>query len=290
MCRPSSKQTTTVTSDVHLTSAEHTEALRALVRIAQHSEFADDIKQLQEEGQVINKSLLIALRPFIDSDGIIRVGGRLRQAAVRYDHMHPIIMPKSHPLTKLLIRRTHADTLHGSIQLMLNTLRQRYWIIHARALVKRCISDCTVCARQSSKPAQQLMADLPSPRVNPARPFLQSAVDYAGPILTRVSKSRGRKQTMKGYICIFVCLATKAIHLEAVSELSTEAFLAAFRRFIGRRGHVTDIYSDNGTNFVGAARTLRQYNDIARKLMPQLAANSVSWHFSPPSAPPILMG
>lgn len=129
------------------------------------------------------------------------------------------------------------------------------------------------------------MADLPASRVTQSFPFMHTAIDYAGPITIRVLRGRGRRQTMKGYISVFVCLSTKAIHLEAVTELTSEAFLAAFRRFIGRRGKCSDIYTDNGTNFVGANRILNEYRNIAIRTSPHLASEQIQWHFSPASAP-----
>ncbi|CAK1596495.1 unnamed protein product [Parnassius mnemosyne] len=99
------------------------------------------------------------------------------------------------------------------------------------------------------------MGQLPAVRVTPTRPFKCSGVDYAGPIQLRVSKGRGHR-SYKGYICLFVCMATRAIHLEVVSDLTSEGFLQAFKRFVARRGHCQEIWSDNGTNFVGASKEL----------------------------------
>lgn len=135
------------------------------------------------------------------------------------------------------------------------------------------------------------MGNLPPCRLQPARPFLKTGVDYAGPVSIRESKLRGRPRTSKGYIAVFICMVTKAIHLEVVSDLTSQAFIAAFRRFIGRRGKCSDLYSDCGTNFVGADKELRklllqaqspaQSEEVSRFL----ADNGTTWHFNPPSAP-----
>jgi len=79
--------------------------------------------------------------------------------------------------------------------------------------------------------ASQLMGNLPSLRVNPACPFLNCGVDYAGPFIIHQSRRRS-KTKVKGYAALFICLATKAIHIELISDLTTEAFLAALRRFM----------------------------------------------------------
>ncbi|XP_034934689.1 uncharacterized protein [Chelonus insularis] len=114
------------------------------------------------------------------------------------------------------------------------------------------IYKCIPCARQRAQRAHQLMGQLPEPRVTPSPTFTHTGVDYAGPITLKTWKGRGAK-TSKGRICALVCLATSAVHLEAVTDYSAEGFIAAFRRFIGRRGLCRILYSDCGTNFLGAA-------------------------------------
>jgi hypothetical protein len=101
------------------------------------------------------------------------------------------------------------------------------------------------------------MGELPLLRVQPSRPFLTTDVEYAGPISLRLETTRSKAIT-KGYIAIFVCFATKAVHIEVVTSLTTEAFLAALRRFIARRGKPRTIYSDNGNNFQSASTQLHE--------------------------------
>ncbi|XP_041451639.1 uncharacterized protein LOC121405107 [Drosophila obscura] len=133
------------------------------------------------------------------------------------------------------------------------------------------------------------MGDLPAVRVRPQRAFESIGVDYAGPFNISPSKGRGRT-AIKGYIAVFICLVTKAIHLEPVGDLTSTAFMGALQRFIGRRGKCTHIYSDCGTNFVGANRKLqadklayRRY--IENTILSKLADDGITWHFNPPSAP-----
>ena len=133
------------------------------------------------------------------------------------------------------------------------------------------------------------MGNLPSVRLKPARPFKHSGVDYAGPIVIKQSTARN-SVTTKGYICLFICMVTKALHLEAVTNLSTDAFLAAFRRFVSRRGCCTDLYSDCGTNFIGADKELqilynRSKSSIPDEVTDRLAKNGTKWHFIPPASP-----
>lgn len=146
------------------------------------------------------------------------------------------------------------------------------------------------CYRQNPPLCQQLMGDLPAARVNASvRTFAAVGVDYAGPIELKASRFRGTT-TYKGYIAVFVCLAVKAIHLEAVTGLSTDHFMSALYRFMGRRGMPHDIFSDNGTNFVGADKCLQTNADqfkqsIEENVIPALAGIGTQWHFIPPSSP-----
>ncbi|XP_046142171.1 uncharacterized protein LOC123988283 [Osmia bicornis bicornis] len=134
------------------------------------------------------------------------------------------------------------------------------------------------------------MGNLPTARVTESRPFTNVGVDYCGPFFIKERKHRNLNR-VKVYVAVFVCLAVKAIHLELVSELTTEAFLAALRRFIARRGFCTDLYSDNGSNFVGANNELRelrallQSDDHREKVTTFLAERAINWNFIPPLTP-----
>lgn len=132
------------------------------------------------------------------------------------------------------------------------------------------------------------MGDLPKQRVSIMYPFQVSGVDYAGPFSIKDRKGRGCKIT-KAYICLFVCFSTKALHLEVASDLSTESFLAALKRFTARRGKPNEIFSDNGRNFIGAKNELLQlvkFLKDQRKILPELLANQgIDWHFIPPHSP-----
>jgi len=134
------------------------------------------------------------------------------------------------------------------------------------------------------------MGELPPSRVRPSRPFLTTGVDYVGPILRRLGPTRN-KTIIKGYIAIFVCLVTKAVHIEVVTSLTTEAFLAVLRRFIARRGKPRTMYSDNGTNFQGASNELHEINNMLHtsslmaRILDFLTSEGCDWKFIPPHAP-----
>ncbi|XP_036343159.1 uncharacterized protein LOC118752380 [Rhagoletis pomonella] len=132
------------------------------------------------------------------------------------------------------------------------------------------------------------MGSLPVHRCTPAPAFKHSGLDYGGPFKVRATKGRGAR-SLKGYVALFVCLSTRAIHLELVSDMTTEAFLAALRRFFSQRGYCSDLYSDCATTFVGANACLKEDLVAFRNQLEagarSVAANNISWHFIPPGSP-----
>lgn len=283
-CRPKSLPN----NNTYPTATDYRNSLHLLIKCVQTSSYSQETRQLSASTPLAN-SKISSLNPFICAEGFIRVGGRLQNANISYDQKYPILLPHEHHLTKLLITKIHLDTLHGGIKLTLSTLRQNYWVPNARTAIRSIIHKCVKCHRYAIQVKQQLMSALPSPRVNQARVFAHSGVDYAGPFDLRLSKHRGRG-TYKGYVAVFVCLATKAIHLELASDLTTKTFLAAFKRFTSRRGPCSDIYSDNGTNFVGANRELKSMFDesmsqLSTTASEMLAIKGTTWHFIPAHSP-----
>lgn len=273
-----------------ITPIELEEALQYWIKVTQAIYFHDEINSLTT-GVVVHKtSHVIKLNPMLDGYGVLRVGGRLTNSDLPFERQHPIILPKTDHFTNLILDFYHKKTLHGNVQLMLNCIRDKYWILNARSAVRNWIHHCNRCYRFTTRVAQQLMADLPTQRVTPSRTFQHTAIDYAGPVKVSMRKGRGKQVVLKGYVCICVCMATRAIHLELVGELTADAFISAFKRFVSRRGRVTDVYSDNGSNFVAAHEIMSEDHrqailDKEIEFASLLANDGVTWHFSPPSAP-----
>jgi len=132
------------------------------------------------------------------------------------------------------------------------------------------------------------MGQLPKERVTPSRPFLHSGVDYAGPLTLKTWRGKNAR-TYKAYIVLFICLSTSAVHIEIVSDYSSEAFIAAYKRFTGRRGICSVLFSDCGTNFIGANSELKRLFTVAttesQKMAALLAKDGTQWKFNPPLAP-----
>ncbi|XP_011705706.1 PREDICTED: uncharacterized protein LOC105460907 [Wasmannia auropunctata] len=206
-----------------LTPAEIEKALCVWIGRVQEQWSESERKTVSRSGMLSRSSSLLQLTPFADERGLLRVGGRLKHAMLSRDERHPLILPRDSHLTTLLVDSCHRRTLHGGVQLTLGLLRQRFWVPGGRATVRRCIYRCPTCVRWRAAAPRPLMGDLPPPRVRESHPFTHSGVDYAGPILLRTTKGRGHK-AHKAFLAVFVCLSTRAVHLEVVSDYTTEAF------------------------------------------------------------------
>ncbi|XP_047105115.1 uncharacterized protein LOC124768933 [Schistocerca piceifrons] len=270
-----------------LTPQECHNAIKRAFGAAQHSEYGNEIALLKASSPIPHNSKLRDLHPFVDAEGILRVGGRLMNADVPYDEHHPIIVPPKHHLTRILIIDEHENLLHAGSQLLLAMLRRRFWIPNGRNKEKGVMRKCLKCFRLKSKTAVQLMGQRPAARVSQSHPFQHCGVDYAGPIAVKHGGRRS-KVTTKAYIALFICMATKAIHLELVSDLVTSSVLVALRRFIARRGKPSHMYSDNGTTFVGADSELKRFlsNDVTVESVVNFSTSEgISWRLTPPRAP-----
>ncbi|XP_062710030.1 uncharacterized protein LOC134288640 [Aedes albopictus] len=203
----------------------------------QREAFADELHMLQHNKT--KKSKFLQLAPFLDSDGLLRVGGRLKHTKLPFHRKHQLLLPPGHHVTRILIESLHKEHLHVGQQGLLAMVRQRYWAIR-------------------------------------------------GPIYIK----QGRRQArVKAYIAVFICMSTKAIHLEVASDLTTEAFLATLQRFVGRRGTPEELHSDNATNFCGAQSELTELYELfkqqqtATKINAFCDAKEIQWSFIPPRSP-----
>lgn len=270
-----------------LTSEELQKAMNILIKLHQQEAFACELHHLQQNKPINSHSKILSLNPIIDQDGLLRVGGRLRNAPLSYSQKHPIILSSHSTLTDLIILHQHLNCFHMGPQLLLATLRENYCIIHAKNTIKRVLKQCVLYFRLRPHSPMQRMGDLPAVRVTPSRAFNHTGIDYAGPFNIKLS----RNKSSKAYLCIFVYMATKAIHLELVSDLTTKMFLNALKRFISRRGRCESIWSDNGKNFLGASNVLRQVGELLSNPEHQattidFASNQgIAWHFIPPHSP-----
>jgi hypothetical protein len=272
-----------------LTTSELHDATLRLLRRVQQDSFPEDLKSLKQNGSCSVR--LQRLAPFMDHMGIIRVGGRLRSAQISQEAKHPIVLPKHHPVVDLLIDSTHHKYLHSGPQLTQAIITQNYWIFSARQVIRSRIFKCITCFRNKPHNSSPLMGDLPASRVTPAKPFSSTGCDFCGPFTIKVVNLKAVRH-VKAYICVFICMVTKAVHLEVVTDMTTDAFLASLTRFVSRRGLCSHLFSDCGTNFVGADANLQKLwnsilssKDSQEKLLVSPALHGITFHFNPPAAP-----
>jgi len=215
------------------TSTELRDTLHACIKIAQQDIYAQEISDLSKKVQVSSKSQLQPLHPFFDKEGYFRVGGRLQHSHLPYDPKHQLILPPVHHITELIIMNEHLR-LHAGPQLLSASLRQQYWIPRMKHVIRSVLHCCLPCFKLKAAASQQLMGQLPLARVIVSHPFVNAGIDYVGPFEIKSGNTRS-KTTTKCYVALFICMATKAIHLELVSNLTSEAFIAALKHFIARR-------------------------------------------------------
>ncbi|XP_070527735.1 uncharacterized protein [Cardiocondyla obscurior] len=272
-----------------LSSDEVIEAEEHILKIIQSSYFHKDIKIIKDN-RTSYFGKLVYLNPFLDDKGLLRIGGRLQASKLTFSQKHPILLPSQHQLTDKIIREIHENHFHTGIQTTLYILRRKFWLLDGRNQVRRIIRSCIRCRRFTPDTITYKMGNLPSSRIQRATPFDNTGIDFCGPFYIKEKKYKNRSR-IKVYVCVFVCMVVKAIHLELVSDLSTDGFLAAFRRFTARRGVPSNVYSDNGSNFVGANNEMKALyallnsDDHKNSIYNHAIEKRISWHFIPPAAP-----
>ena len=248
----------------NLTPKEIQAAESDIIKFVQGRSFYDLIKALQtkgssEDGRRRKRSLktfgaIHKLNPVLDDGGLLRIGGRLKNAPIPYEARHPLILPYKHEVSNLIVMHYHEQTGHAGQDYVLSHVRENVWIVKGRTAVRRVLAGCFNCRRRNKASGEQIMADLPRDRITPDEPpFTNVEVDFFGPLFVRHGRGKAKR-----YGCLFTCLAVRAVHIEIAHSLETDSFINALRRFICRRGCPSVIRSDNGTNFVGAERELRE--------------------------------
>ncbi|GFV19621.1 integrase catalytic domain-containing protein [Trichonephila clavipes] len=177
-----------------LTSKEVDDATKIVIQTVQESQFHSKIQLLKKKHSLPNSSKLLPLGIFLDTDGIIKVGGRLKNSSLSPIQKHPILLPKSHHLTNLVIQHFHHINLHSGHQLTLCCIRQKFWIPSGRGVVGRLLSKCQTCFRFKAKSSEQLMGNLPANRLSAGRAFLNVGIDFGGPFITKPNVSRSKEQ------------------------------------------------------------------------------------------------
>ncbi|XP_055605883.1 uncharacterized protein LOC129754049 [Uranotaenia lowii] len=272
-----------------ITAAEFQAAETFLWKEVQAEVFAEEYailennKKKNEQLPLPKSSQLYKLSPYIDEDGVIRMNSRIGAANFApFEAKYPIILPKNHHLTYLLVNSYHRCYLHCNNETVCNEIHQRFRIPNLRVVVRHVANNCPLCRIRRAKPKPPMMAPLPTGRLAPyTKPFTHTGIDYFGPILVKQNRS-----LVKRWGALFTCLTIRAVHIEIVHSLSSNSCIMAIRRFVARRGSPLAFYSDNGTNFKGASNILTaELREVHEKCATTFTNASTQWNFNPPVAP-----
>ncbi|XP_062703670.1 uncharacterized protein LOC115259000 [Aedes albopictus] len=288
-CRRKLQRTPSVTGSP--TAEELSSAEAYLFRSAQRDSYPEEMAHLEKSLQnpdtpktVPKQSRLYQLTPWMDGNGLMRM--RTRIAACDYateDAKNPIILPRDHPTTNLIITRYHQQFHHQNHEAVVNELRQKFKIPHIRAAYAKARKNCQRCKIDNCSPRPPIMADLPPARLAAySPPFTHTGIDFFGPYEVAVGR-----RTEKRWGMLATCLTIRAIHIEVVHSLSTDSCIMAIRNFISRRGTPSVIYSDRGTNFIGASRQIKEAAAAVNvdEVMKEFITVDTAWSFNPPLAP-----
>ena len=209
------------------------------------------IREMQ--GSVLNDEkfdqVKVSLSLYKDDKGILRCGGRLKNAPIPFNARFPIFLPRSSHFTNLVINECHLKVLHNGVRETLTELRSCFWVVKGRQAVKTVIGKSSVCKKIEGRSyAVPRSPPLPEFRLSDEFAFSRVGVDFAGPMYVKDIFAKGGGMN-KVYIALFTCATSRAVHLELVPSLTAESFIKALARFKGRRGTPTLIVSDNGKTF-----------------------------------------
>ena len=255
--------------EAHRVVEEHKQAEILWVKSAQRS-FAT------------NKNLTKQFNLFKDEHGVLRCGGRLANAEVPFETKYPILIPRSHYLSTLIVKQAHERVLHDGVKETLTEVRSKFWIPSGRSFTRKIIHACVTCRKFEGLPFKTPQPPpLPKCRVKEAPAFSFTGVDFAGPLLIRATLA---SPSTKVWISLFTCYVTRAVHLDVVPDQSTLTFIRCLKRFVARRGLPSQFISDNGKTFKAAAKYLDAvFKDGA--LQTHLQGLGVDWKFNVERAP-----
>ncbi|XP_039762492.1 uncharacterized protein LOC120635541 [Pararge aegeria] len=249
-----------------------------LIQRIQNDSFKNEIQNLKDHKKFAKGSRLRRLTAVIEDD-IMHLETRLSAVNnIAISYKKPIILDGKHPITRLIVNHYHQEYNHGNHNTIMNEIRQKYYVISLRNTVKSIARECQWCRIHKAVPITTPLGDLPVERLQHKQyPFTCTAVDYFGPITIKI----GRK-TDKRWVALYTCLTTRAVHLEIATSLSADNMILTLRRMIARRGTPKTMFSDNGTNFIGANKEIKT---AFEKMIDKSKEKGIQWKFIPPGAP-----
>ncbi|XP_051803945.1 uncharacterized protein LOC127533924 [Acanthochromis polyacanthus] len=244
LLKDKSKTLTTVT--------ERQNAEMVIIKDLQRQTYQNEIETLSKGKELSRNNKMYYLDVFLDKDNVLKVGGRLQNSSLPYSFKHPTIIPREHHIAKLIIAHCHKKVNHQGKGFTMNEIRSSgYWIPNLSKTVTSYIHQCVFCRKQRRPVEGQKMRDLPAERIEHSPPFTYCGMDVFGPFLTKQARKENKR-----YGLLFTCFYSRAVHIEMLEDLSTDAFINGLRCFIALRGSVRQIKCDQGTNFVGAKNEL----------------------------------
>ncbi len=272
-----------------LTSDELSTTQLTLICLSQKQDFPEVFSCISTDKPLPKNHPLHGFIPTFDGT-VLRLLSRVRRPDSSTQPRSIIPLHNRSKFTRLLLTTAHHSHRHPGVSTLQNIISETYYVSGLRNLLKAISRACSSCQRAYARPLSQQLGLLPSVRTTPAHPFQKVGIDFAGPMLIRRGYTR-KPLVEKCYVAVFVCMATKAVHLDVCTSLSSEDFLATLTRFVARRGCPSDVYSDNGSNFVGAREELRELKQLFRAQDTRRATshfaqrNGITWHNIPPRAP-----
>ncbi len=271
----------------HLCSQAHTvsELLKAknvIIRSVQKESFSKDIETLSKGGNISSKVPLSKLNPFLDGDGLLRVGGRF--ADFSYPEKNPVILPGKHHVSALLIRHYHERVEYQGRIFTEGAIRAAgLWLIGGKRCINSILHACVTCRKLRGKLEMQKMSDLPPERLSVSPPFTYTGLDVFGPWTVVARRTRGGQALSKRWAVLFTCMSTRAVHIEVIMSMDSSSCINALRRFFAIRGPAKQLQSDCGTNFIGACNEI-EFHKVVKETKEQRYINSegCTWAFNPP--------
>ncbi|XP_058820084.1 uncharacterized protein LOC131682540 [Topomyia yanbarensis] len=271
-----------------LSQTELVQAEAAIYRQVQKESFPEEIAVLQSSTSCLQKiqktSELYGLNPMLDVHGVLRMRGRTGGCtAACFDAINPIILPRRHPVTDLIVAYHHEIFHHRNHETVVNEIFQKYRIARLRVVYNTVRRNCQRCKVERALPVPPAMGDLPPARLAAySRPFTFVGVDFFGPLIVTIGR-----RSEKRWGLLVTCLTVRAIHLEVTHSMNTSSCILALRNFMARRGVPREIFSDHGTNFQGASREMREALRAVdmEKMMQEFESTETTWKFIPPASP-----
>ncbi|XP_058839732.1 uncharacterized protein LOC131695232 [Topomyia yanbarensis] len=269
-----------------LTHTEIKAGENQLLRQAQQLAYPDELALLsfKTDAQLPKSSQLYRLSPIKDENNVIRVRGRIDACEFATNDMkQPIILPRNHPVTILILTYYHTLYCHINHETALNEIRQRFYTPRLRASYKKVRRNCQWCKNQRAISIPPEMGSLPPARLAAhAKPFSFSGIDYFGPMMVAVGR-----RSEKRWGVLVTCLTTRAIHIEIVHSLTTDSCIMALKNFMARRGIPKEFFSDNATNFHGANNELKAVSEHINqdRMAAEFTSSETKWTFIPPGSP-----